>query len=322
MHSVPHTIQTDFRECAPEPDRGLGRWWAGLGRWMRRDPDRRWGSQLLRISSDMILICDESLGIQHHNRAFLKGVGHAAGNFRGRNLTEFFPAEEGGGVSEAFEEWRSGHAAGMRFQAPLLTTKGPRRCDFRAVRSRDGKGAFVYYLVAREMADPRRQRRDHADEDCDPFFRGLPVAAWRTDSHLRITHAYGSLWPELGVASEDLLGESFGRRHDSLLPAILRGIDCGDASAGMSLLTELEREGETFQAAVEPVFDASGALVGTVGLLRRTVRRTVGGRHGCDLVTDHRSRHHAAPSAVSVSFDSVEMEPAGRNGRTPSVSVP
>lgn len=247
----------------------------------------------------MILICDESLDIQHHNRAFLKGVGYTTGSFRDRNLADFFPGEEGGEVSAAFEGWRKGHAAGMRFQAPLLTTKGRRLCDFRAVRSRGGKGTFLYYLVVRETVDSRRSRRDQADEDCDPFFRGLPVATWRTDEHLRITHAYGNLWPELGVASEDLLGEVFGRRHDSLLPAMLRGIDCSDTLAGMTLLTELDRDGETFHVVVEPILEASGRMVGTVGLLRRGVPNDVDGTNGCSLASTRRSRHHSAPGAAS-----------------------
>lgn len=245
----------------------------------------------------MILICDESLEVLHHNRAFLKGVGHARGSFRGRNLRDFFPDGEGGGVAEAFEEWRSGHAAGMRFQASLLTTGGRRPCDFRVVRSRSGEGRFRYYLVARETPGARRPQPGRIDEEVDPFFRGLPVAAWRTDAHLRITHAYGSLWPELGLASEDLLGEAFGRPRDSQLPALLRGIDCGGVLAGTGVQKELERNGEPFQVVIEPVFGARGELAGTIGLLRRVTRRRVEGtdRRPAPL---HRLRHHSAPAAA------------------------
>ena len=293
MKSAPHDFQGDLRESAPEPGRGLGRWRAELAGFVRRDPDARWGAQLLRIASDMIVICDDQLTIRHHNRAFLKAVGHNSGSFKGKNLGDFFPATERDGVYEAFDDWRRGHAAGMRFQAPLLTMRGtPRSCDFRVVRSRDSGGCFFYYLVAREAAESRRSGRGGAEEDCDPFFRGLPVAAWRTDAELRITQAYGSLWPEMGAASEDLIGEVFGRRHDTLLPDVLLGIDCSDTLAGMSLQTEVEREGECFNVTVEPFLDAAGQVVGTVGLLRRTAisrGETAGNGHG--------SRHHAPPTS-------------------------
>lgn len=262
-------------------------WFAGL----LRNRDVRWGGQLLRIASDPILVCDGSLTIRHHNRAFLKAIGHRSGHFRGFNLAEFFPGEERVGISEVFEDWKRGHAAGMRFQANLVTRRGLLACDFRAVRSRDRFGDYVYYLVARDAGRKKTAAPRDADRDEDPIFRGLPVAVWRTDENLRITQVFGNLWPELGVAGADLVGERFGNRHDSLLPGILRGIDCSDTLSGMSLNCELEQQGEGFVVTVEPFFTSGGKLIGTVGVLRRCAVSVRDPASRASL----RPRHHLPP---------------------------
>ncbi len=292
-------------DATPEPERRLVRWKNAMAGLLRRDLDDRWGGQLLRIASDMIMICDESLTILHHNRAFLKAVGYSSGCFRGLYLNDFFPAEERDGVAQAFADWRRGHAAGMRFQAGLLTTKGRRPGDFRVVRSKNHDGSFLYYVVAREVNEARKPGQAPSEEDSDPFFRGLPVAAWRTDYALRITHAFGSLWPELGAASEDLIGELVGHRHDSLLPGVLQTIDCSDTVAGMSLQTEVESEGQIYSVTVEPFLDTTGRVVGTVGILRRAARRAAMERHYRQPVSGSRHRHHLSPVAPSLGISIV-----------------
>jgi PAS domain S-box-containing protein len=290
----------DPRDATPEPERRWVRWKNAMAGLLRRDLDGRWGGQLLRIASDMILICDESLTILHHNRAFLKAVGYTTGSFRGLSLNDFFPSEERAGVAEAFADWRRGHAAGMRFQAGLLTTKGRRPGDFRVVRSRNRAGSFLYYLVAREMNEAKKPAQGSSEERSDPFFRGLPVAAWRTDSDFRITHAFGSLWPELGAASEDLVGELVGHRHGSLLPGVLQSIDCSDTAAGMSLQTEADFQGQRYSVTVEPFLDAGGRVVGTVGILRRAAHHSAVDRLYGETVSAARHRHHGAPVVPSL----------------------
>lgn len=274
----------------PEPLKGpVG--WRDLVSGLVRNRDVRWGGQLLRIASDPVIVCDETLSIRHHNRAFLKAIGHRSGHFRGFNLAEFFPGEERAGIHEVFEGWRQGHAAGMRFQASLVTVRGAHSWDFRAVRSRERSGGFVYYLLARDAARARTAVLGEKEQDEDPIFRGLPVAVWRTDGQLRITQVFGSLWPELGVAGADLVGERFGNRHDTLLPEILRNLDCSDVIPGMSLVCELEQAGERFSITVEPFLNASGSLLGTIGMVRRChdpALRSSGG-------IARRPQHHLPP---------------------------
>lgn len=289
----------DPPECAPLPERGFARWKADFVKLFQKNPDKRWGAPLMRIASDMILVCNESLEICHHNRAFLKAIGYHSGSYRGVGLDAFFPGKERESFLQVFQEWRKGHAAGMRVQAPLLTLRGARPFEIRVVRCRDKKGAYYYYMIGREASEARRASRLE-EEAQDPFFQGLPVAVWRTDAGLRITKVYGSLWPDLGAASEDLIGEVFGRRHDTLLPEVLRGIDCTDTLAGMSLQTELVSGADCFNVTVEPVIDAAGSVVGTIGLLRRALP---GGAIPETGTTGLRPRHHqppAAPGGISI----------------------
>lgn len=281
----------------PEPLKGpVG--WRDLVSGLVRNRDVRWGGQLLRIASDPVIICDETLAIRHHNRAFLKAIGHRSGHYRGFSLTEFFPGGERAGIHEVFEAWRQGHAAGMRFQASLVTVRGPHLWDFRAVRSRERSGAFVYYLLARDAARPRTPATGDQGPDEDPIFRGLPVAVWRTDDQLRITQVFGSLWPELGVAGADLVGERFGNRHDALLPGILRNLDCSDVITGMSLVCEMEQAGERFSISVEPFLNASGRLLGTIGMVRRSHDPARPGSGEVAL----RPQHHLPPTVPGDEF--------------------
>jgi PAS domain S-box-containing protein len=300
MKQVPLSYADEPPECAPLPERGFARWKADLAALFRRNPDKRWGAPLLRIASDLILVCDESLEICHHNRAFLKAIGHTSGTYKGVDFLAFFPEDEREGFLSVFQEWKKGHAAGMRFLAPFLTTRGIRPYEIRVVRCRDKKGDYHFFMIGREAAETRRPGRGDEAESVDPFFRGLPVAAWRTDADLRITKVYGSLWPELGAASEDLVGEVFGRRHDNLLPEVLRGIDCTDTLAGMSLQTELKSGEEWFNVTVEPFLDSSGRVVGTVGMLRR-------GKPCSEAAfpTGQRLRHHQPPSLPDVDISIV-----------------
>lgn len=292
MNSLLTDKETTY-ETAPIPkNRTLG-WIATLLCRAGRASHHRWGAQLLRVASDMIVICDESLVVQHHNRAFLKAVGYTSGSFKGNNLVDFFPKADRGSIIDVFDQWKKGHAAGMRFQCTLLTRQDPSFRDFRVVRSRSLSGRFFYYMIGREVTDPG-VKESEAERRGDPFFRGLPVAAWRTDAALRITQAYGSLWPELGIASEDLIGEEFGRRHDSLLPPLLREIDCSDTLSGMSTLSEIQKDHESYSASVEPILNSDGQVIGTVGLLRRSAR--IASAHDRTRGIPQRSApHHVQP---------------------------
>ena len=223
----------------------------------------------MRIASDMILVCDESLEILHHNRAFLKGVGHTEGTFKSKNLIHFFPSEDQDDVIEAFARLKRGHAAGMRFNATFLTMKGRRQFDARVVRNRTINGSFFYYLVARDITEHHDGLLGSEGHSGDPLFWNLPVAAWRTDENLCILQTYGDLWTDLGVTKEGLIGGDLSQNEHQNLPLFLLGIDYRDTLSGMTLNTDVARNGENFNVTVEPFLDTEGRIVGTIGILRR-----------------------------------------------------
>jgi len=234
-----------------------------------RDPETRWGKQLIRVASDMILVCDESLEILHHNHAFLKNVGYQEGSFVGQHLLSFIPSADREEADGAFARLRRGHAAGMRFAATILTMKGCRQIDARVVRSRNYDGSFFYYIMARDFTEHQEQMEESRASQVEPLYQHLPVAAWRTDENLRVLEACGTLWSDLGFAREEFVGTELAGNEGNPLPPFLVEIDFCDTMAGMTLHTALRLDGHYFSVTVEPFLDEAGKIVGTVGVLRR-----------------------------------------------------
>ena len=234
-----------------------------------RDPETRWGKQLIRVASDMILVCDESLAILHHNHAFLKNVGFQGGSFVGQQLLSFLPSADRDGADDAFAGLRRGHAAGMRFNATILTVKGGRQIDARVVRCRNYDGTFFYYIVARDFTEYHEQMEQSRASQVDPLFSHLPVAAWRTDEKLRVLEACGTLWSDLGFAREAFVGAELAVNEGNPLPPFLVDIDFCDTLAGMTLHTAVRMDGHYFSVTVEPFLNEAGKIVGTIGVLRR-----------------------------------------------------
>jgi PAS domain S-box-containing protein len=269
MIQLPRNISQHPREFSPEPGKALPKWRLELDKMFGKDPEARWGKQLIRVASDMILVCDESLEILHHNRAFLKAIGYNDGSFLGQRLLDFLPAADRGEAGDAFAGLRRGHAAGMRFNATMLTLKGRRQIDARAVRSRNYDGTFFYYIVARDVTEHHEQLEQSRASQVDPLYSHLPVAVWRTDEKLRVLEACGTLWSDLGFARESFVGAELAGGEGAPLPPFLVDIDFCDTMAGMTLHTAVRMNGHHFSVTVEPFLDEAGKIVGTIGVLRR-----------------------------------------------------
>lgn len=269
MIQLPRNISQHPYEFSPEPGKEVPKWRLELEKMFGKDPEARWGKQLIRVASDMILVCDESLGILHHNRAFLKAVGYHDGSFTGQRLLDFLPSADRREAGEAFDGLRRGHAAGMRFHATMLSVKGRRQIDARAVRSRNYDGTFFYYIVARDVTDLHEQLEHSRARQVDPLFSHLPVAAWRTDEKLRVLEACGTLWNDLGLSRETFVGAELAGSEGAPMPPFLVDIDFCDTMAGMTLHTSVRMNGHYFSVTVEPFLDEAGRIVGTIGVLRR-----------------------------------------------------
>lgn len=265
-----HLTSGSAFEPAPEPDDSSPRWWRGIQKTFSQDPEERWGPQMFRIASDMMVVCTDTLEICHHNRAFLKGIGYTSGCFSGRFLLDFFPREDRTSAIDAFAGLKSGHAAGMRISATFLTLKGRRQMDARAVRSRNQDGSFVYYLVLRDVTEQVKAVELSQARSAENLFGSLPVAMWKTDPQLKVTEATGALWSELGYSRERLIGEDLSDPYSVRLPSFFLDLDYCDTMAGMSFQTEVSVENQPYSITVEPILDISNRVVGTIGILRRS----------------------------------------------------
>lgn len=267
-HSLPEKLPKD-RDLSPEPGVAPAAWKAAFACAMGEDAAARWGKQLLRITNDMVVICDEALNIVYHNRGFLRGTGHFEGSYEGRNLTEFFPSADRADARKAFEGLACSQQGALRFGATFLTKRGERSVDARVVRSRRDNGEFLFYLIIREEQRKRVDVKKTERQACDLLFAGLPVAAFRTDKRLRIIRAFGSLWDELKIDTTSIKGADLSNPQCHLVPPFLHQIDYCDTMAGLTLHAELAWKQEPYEITVEPFLDKNRKVVGTIGMLRK-----------------------------------------------------
>lgn len=267
-HSLPGERSPE-RDVSPEPGVAPAAWKAAFACAMGEDAVARWGKQLLRITNDMVVICDESWDIVYHNRGFLRGIGHFEGTYEGHNLIEFFPSADRPEARNAFAGLAHSQQGGLRFGATLLTKRGERPFDARVVRSRRANGEFLYYLIIREEQRRKADVKKTERQASELLFAGLPVAAFRTDKRLRIIRAFGSLWDELKVDTSSIKGADLSDPQCHLVPPFLHQIDYCDTMAGLTLHAELAWKQEPYEITVEPFLDKNRKVVGTIGMLRK-----------------------------------------------------
>jgi len=259
----------------PRPGRARPGWLDALARFFKDDTEERWGGRLIRISNDMMLVCDDSMRILHHNRAFLKGVGYQAGTFMGQSLIDFFPVVNRPEIQGTFEHLCAEKTSGARLDATFVTQRGSRVFDTRIVRSLNSNGRYFFYIVARDETERRNSEEELVKKSGNRFLDDLPVAAWRTDEKLRIIDSCGALWQTLDVSETGLLGLDLSDSRCSLTPQVLHQIDYCDTMAGQTLHTSIEWNGESFDATIDPVLDSEGNVIGTIGMVRHSKSATV-----------------------------------------------
>ncbi len=269
-HDLPAVVQQS-RLKAPSPDAERAPWKERMSQMMGEIPEKHWGSRLIKLTSDMVLICDENLEIQYHNRAFLRGVGYQSGSFRGHSLLDFIPTKDRGDAESAFAGLMEGPKAGLRINATFLTVMGDRQIDARVTRSRCTNGGMFLYLIAREALAQSVVEPAKADTvPLGSIFDGLATGVFRTDRKLRITHSNGKLWEELGISSQQLVGADLSDPHCHVTPQFLHELDFCDTMAGITIHTVLEWMDKGFEITVEPFVDKSRRVIGTIGIVRRT----------------------------------------------------
>lgn len=108
------------------------------------------------------------------------------------------------------------------------------------------------------------------------ILRQVPGVVWATDRELRLTYVHGQIMRDDTESKRRLVGTTlyeFVGSHDPTEPAIAHHL-AALSGAGQSF--QYVRAGRSFEVLVEPLRDASGAVVGCVGAaIDVTVRREV-----------------------------------------------
>lgn len=171
----------------------------------------------------------------------------------------------------------SGSVVGLANHTVLIARDGTERpiADSGApIRSRDGAVEGVV-LVFRDVTEERQAqdalRREHdLLQESEARFRlmidQMPAFLWSNDRDLRFTLSLGSGLTTLRLAPNEMVGRTlfeYFQTHDSGFPAI----DAARrALEGESVTYEQEWEGSIFQSYVEPLRDAAGVIVGSIGV--------------------------------------------------------
>jgi PAS domain S-box-containing protein len=108
--------------------------------------------------------------------------------------------------------------------------------------------------------------RLHAESGLRLLLAQLPGALWATDEDLRLTSAVGSGLPGLDLAAADFMGRTLSDIFQTGDPRSMVTSAHLDALTGEPVTYELEWSGSWYHAHAEPLKDARGHAVGTLGL--------------------------------------------------------
>jgi PAS domain S-box-containing protein len=105
------------------------------------------------------------------------------------------------------------------------------------------------------------------------LIRQVPGVLWTTDRALRVTELEGSLLPQLGWTPESACGVAVATLFDAgtTEPALLEAHE--RALQEQASDVALEWRGGFYQVRVEPLYDAAGDTVGTIGIALDTTAR-------------------------------------------------
>ena len=96
--------------------------------------------------------------------------------------------------------------------------------------------------------------------------KSVPVLLWTTDTELTITSGTGAYLAEFGLEAKTFLDKSLKDMlarlgiEDQARPAHLRALQ------GETVVYELRRQGRMLRSTVEPLLDAAGEVIGTLGI--------------------------------------------------------
>lgn len=285
----PTSRLADGSETAPLPGKKIPAWKTGILKYLGEQPEARWGTQLIRIARDMILVVDEDLRIQFHNQGLVRGLGFSEGSYQGDSLLSFFPADDRESAKRAFDTLRTGRNRGIAVEATFLGKSKPVLFAAEVMRSLSKNGSYFYYIVARPRlaAMPGRaaiSSQTHvvgsqataavalsaapSADTATSFLDLLPVAAWRGDKNKRLVELGGQLWDDMGVDRSAARGAELAVAKSANLPEVMSALKPSLRSALRSSETTIDFAGKRYDVTVEPVRGAGGDYQGSIGFLR------------------------------------------------------
>lgn len=126
------------------------------------------------------------------------------------------------------------------------------------------------------------------------FLEQMPIILWTADLNLRITSNWGAGWPSLKIRP----GELVGRTVYEFLGCVERNAppiaEHYEALRGVSSNIEYKRKDRILEIRLEPLREASGAIVGCVG-----VGTDITGRKKSEEELHYQSRHDALTDLVN-----------------------
>jgi len=282
-------------ETAPEPRPADPLWKTRLLKLLGEQSEARWGTQLIRIARDMILVCDQELTIHFHNQGFVSGLGFRDGSYKGQSLLQFFPEEDRDAAKRAFCNLRSGRMRGIAIEATFLGKSKPVLFGAEVTRSRRRDGSYFYYMIARPKVEtPVGRRALRTDTqvvgmraeaalgvaapipaDAGDFLDLLPVAAWRCDGESRLVAVSGRLWDDLRIDGASSLGAELGAAKSPDVPGLLAEIKPSVRAAVRSSKARIEFRGKGYDVHCEPLKGPAGEYAGCVGYVRTAVIESV-----------------------------------------------
>lgn len=112
----------------------------------------------------------------------------------------------------------------------------------------------------------------------EAFSETIPALLWTTDLSYRITTLHGAEVSKLAIPAAQLVGRSVGVFFQISAPGVLPLDAHIRAAGGQAATFETEISGRELQARVEPLRDASGSIIGLIGIALESSEQLVAQR--------------------------------------------
>jgi len=223
---------------------------------------------LVETSRDLIWYMDLEGRYTFLNRAAKAIFGYEPEEMLGRPFTDFQTPDQAAHCHEVFARMRAG-VPFERYETVHRRKDGsPVILSFNAVVVRDEQGRVIGTTGTAADVTELKRAEDAlraSEERLRLVLDQLPAAVWTTDNDLTITSSRGAALGRIGLRPEQLIGRHM-RDTEAFVPDDPIVALCERALRGERNVVEETRRGRRFQTHVQPLRDADGAIIGTLGI--------------------------------------------------------